>query len=55
MIKHTARAHILMQMELIITEIGWMTNNTVKEWNRGQMVRNTKVSIKMVKKMVVEN
>lgn len=55
MIKHTVKEHILMQMELTITVIGSMTNNTALVWSHGLMVPNMKVTTSMAKKKVKVN
>ena len=55
MIKLTGKAHTLMLMELTTMETGLMTSSTDGEWSRGPMAPNTKVSIKMAKKMEEEN
>ena len=54
MIKHMAKAHTNMQMELLILEIGSKTNSMVKALKPGRMVLGTKVAIRMAKKMATE-
>ena len=53
MIRLTVKELILMLMELITQENGLTTNKKVKVKKHGLMVHNTKVNIKMVRRMDV--
>ena len=55
MTRRMDKEHILMLTALTIMEIGSMIDNTVSEWNPGQMVLNTRVLMLMVRKRVKEN
>jgi len=55
MTKLTEKEPTLMPMELTITEIGLMISSMAGAWSHGLMAPNTKVNIKMARKMDVES
>lgn len=55
MTKHMDMANTNMQMELLILESGWRTNNMGQESKNGRMEQGMKVNINMEKNMETEN